>query len=307
MVAATFYYPSGTSSAVTKGAMTRVGSTLTYYVSDRTHAWWDPNATTIVYDGTDPVTTGYTLDYAGGYLHLSATPSGTVTVSFSYFVMERLGGGYGWSVSVKGGSAETTTFPVIGGETVDKTYIGTLTEWTATLKRHWYYARASVDMDVSVANTKLTWTWNGSGSFGNLEAVKYEEGAALQVARVGNLTTVTLETGVTTADAIKAHVAADPALASLWTVVDFSGHDGSGKVVAKTSTTCTGGRDSMEQIADMAKKVLCVFYLNAATATSERLEGVGVLTGIDTSDPIENIVEADLSFQGTGPLEYHAA
>ena len=307
--AASFYTYRGTSTALTDQPMSFVSGT-TYMVTTRTHAWWDPNATVVVKDNTSAITTGYSVNYAGGYVTLAQAPVGTVTASFSYFTMERLGGGYGWSVKVKGGTAETTEFPIIGATTPNKSYIGTLKEWTANVKRHWYYAKAAVDMncDSPVANTKSTWTWKKTGSFGNLEAVKYVAGVgALSVARVGHLTTVTIATGGSTMNAIIAYVANDATLSTMWDVTNFTGHDGSGTVTAAAQATCTGGRDSGEQIADLATKVLGVFYLSAASSTGERLEGVGVIDGITYNTPIEKIVEADLTFQGTGPMDYHSA
>ena len=308
--AATFYYPRANATPVVKGAMSQVGSTLEYYVTTRTNAWWNPNVSAIVYDGNTVIENCH-IDYAGGYVTLPAAPSGTVTASFTPYTMEKLGGGYGWSISVKGGTAETTEFPAIAGTLADKTFIGTLSEWTGTLKRHWFYGLASLDMvcTVPVPNTKTTWTWINGGANGNNESVVYTTAAsALTVTRAVNTTTVKMETGVTTMNAVKAAVAANTTLSTMWSIADYSGHNGSGLPTVAAELHCTGGRDSAEQVADVSSKILCVFYLNNANAaTSERLEGVGVLTGLDLNTPIEAVVEADLTFTGTGKLCYHTA
>lgn len=260
----------------------------------------------VAYDGGVAITTGYTVDYAGGYVNLSATPTGAVTVDAYAIPMEQLGGVYGWSASVKAGTADTTTFPAVAGTLTDKSFIGIpVKEWTATCKRHWWYARASVSTSIAGDNNDLTWTWIDSGSFGNSEAIKYEAGADLEIARADNETVVTFIAATTTAAQIKTHLEADTTLDALWELSYPTG-DGSGVVDTVAHTHAAGGRDSLEQISSLATKVLCVFYLDNSAATSARLEGVGILTGLDVEESLESIVEAPLTFQGTGGLNYHA-
>jgi hypothetical protein len=304
----TFYGQTpGASSALQAGeAMTQVGSTLQYFITDRTKAWWDPNKEVIVYDGVTPVA-GCKIDHAGGYVTLPATPAGVVTVSAYTFPMERIGGGYGFICAKKGSALDTTIFPALAATLLDKTFIGSgIMEWTASLKRHFFYALANFTTALGTANANLTWTWKASGTPGNLESVEYVAGVSLAVARVGHKTTVTYEAGSTLASAVKAAVEADPILKELWDISYPAGNDGSGEVGDVTETPLTGGRDSTDQLADVAKKVLVVFYLENDTPTSARLEGVGIITNLNFDDPLEVLVESDLDFEGTGAFCFHS-
>ena len=303
----TFYISRGDSTRYAGEGCTQVGSTNSYYITDRTKAWWDPAYEVVAYDGGVAITTGYTVDYAGGYVNLSATPTGAVTVDAYAIPMEQLGGVYGWSASKKAGTADTTTFPAVAGTLTDKSFIGIpVCEWSATCKRHWWYARATVTTSIAGDNNDLTWTWIDSGSFGNSEAIKYESGAELQIARADNETVVTYVAATSTASDVKSHLEADTTLDALWELSYPVDNDGTGVVGDVAHTHASGGRDSLEQISSLATKVLCVFYLENDAATSARLEGVGIITGLDVEESLESIVEVPLTFQGTGALCYHA-
>jgi hypothetical protein len=307
--ASTFYFPTpgGTPVAVNGAAMTQVGTTLTYYITTRTNAWWSPNHAVVVLDGVTPVV-GAKIIHAGGYVILPATPAGDVTVNVYTLPLEKLGGGFGWNCAKKGGTVETTVFPAIAGTVIDKTHIGTgIVEWTGSVKRHFWYAMASYSDPIETENASLTWTWKASGSFGNDEAIVYEAGAELQVARADNVTTVTYVAASTTAAQIKAHVDNDPVLATLWDLSYTTG-DGSGVVGAVSHVHCSGGRDSLQQLSQVGAKVLALFYLeNANAATSLRLEGVGIITNLQVDEALESLVDSPLDFQGTGPLSLHSA
>ena len=306
--ASSFYFPTpgGTPVAANGENMTQVGSTLTYYITDRTKAWWSPNHAVVVLDGVTPVT-GCQIVYAGGYVTLPAAPVGTVTVNVYTLPLEKLGGGFGWSASKKGGTVETTVFPALAATLADKSHIGTgIVEWAGSVKRHFWYARASWADPIATPNASLTWTWKGSGSFGNDEAIVYEAGAELQVTRAANVTTVTYVTGgaTTTAKNVKDHVEADAVLNALWELSYTTG-DGSGLVGAVSHVHCSGGRDNLQQLSSVATKVLCIFYLETAAATSLRLEGVGIITNLAVDEPLEALIDDSIDFQGTSPLSLH--
>jgi hypothetical protein len=307
--ASTFYMPTpgGTPTLVSGAPMTQVGTSLKYYITTRTNAWWDPNSPVVVLDGVTPVT-GCKIVHAGGYVTLPATPVGTVTVNVYTLPLEKLGGGFGWNTSKKAGTVETTVFPAIAGSVTDKTHIGTgITEWTASVKEHFWYAKASYVDPIAVPNASLTWTWKGSGSFGNDEAIVYSAGAVEEVARVANVTTVTYVTGgaTTTAAMVKAHVEADATLNALWELSYTSGN-GTGYVGAVSHVHCTGGRDSLQNLSKVATNVLAIFYLEVANAaTSWRQEGVGIITNFNLDEGLESLVDTALDFQGTGPFEVH--
>ncbi len=303
--ATSFFRSKGTSTLQTGEAMTRVGSTLQYYITDRAKAWWDPTKAVVVYDGVTPIA-GCKIDYAGGYVLLPATPAGAVTVDVYTIPRELMGGGYGWSASKKGAALDTTVLPDLAAELKDKTYIGSgITEWTSSLKRHFWYSLGSITTALGTANANLTWTWKGNRD-GNNESVEYVAGGSLEVARANNKTTVTYEAGVTLASAIKAHVEADPILKDLWDISYPAGNDGSGVVGAVTETDVTGAKDSLDELALVGTKILVVHYLDNTNAVSARLEGVGVISSMNLDDPLETLVESDLEFQGTGAFCFHS-
>ncbi len=305
--ASSFYFPTpgGTPVLVSGAAMTRVGSTLTYYITNRTNAWWSPNHAVVVLDGVTPVA-DCKIVYAGGYVTLPAAPVGTVTVNVYTLPLEKLGGGFGWNASKKGGTVDTTVFPALAVTLTDRSHIGTgIVEWSGSVKRHFWYARASYSDPIATPNASLTWTWKASGSFGNDEAIVYTAGAGLEIARVANVTTVTYEAGVTTAAAIKAHLEADATLAALW-ALSYTTGDGSGVVGAVSHVHCTGGRDNLQQLSSVGAKVLCIFYLETAAATSLRLEGVGIITNLSVDEPLESLIDDSIDFQGDGPLSLHS-
>ena len=305
-LAGTFYNNRGTSTLQSGIAMTRVGTTLQYYATNRLFAWWDPAHVPVILDGVTPIV-GCKIDYAGGYIILPAAPVGTVTANVYTTPMEMLGGGFGFSWSKKGSAIDTTIFPDIAGTLRDKSYIGSgICEFTASLKRHFFYAMASVTTAIATAQSNLTWTWKGAGSFGNDEAIRYVAGTPLSVVRAANETLVTYVTNSSLASQVKAMVEADASLSQLWDITYPVGNDGSGKVGDVAHTHASGGRDSMEQVSQVANKVLAVFYLDNATVVSPRLEGVAVITGLNMDDPLEGLVESNLDFQGTGELAYHA-
>lgn len=204
------------STAATGEAMTQVGSTLEYYISTRSKCWWDPNKAVVVYDGVTPITPSR-IDYAGGYVTLQAAPTGAVTVDIYYFALEALGGAYGWKADLKSDTKEVTTFPgTLNTATAWKEYVSTLEGWNCSISRHFFAAKASVSTAIATANANLKWEWKEAGRAGNNEAIVYEAGAELQIARADNVTTVTYENGVTTAALLKAHLEGDTVLAALW-------------------------------------------------------------------------------------------
>lgn len=207
-----------TSIAATNEAMTRVGSTLEYYITTRSKCWWDPNQVVVIKDGGAAITPSR-IDYAGGYVTLQSTPSGAVTADIYYFALEALGGAYGWKADLKSDTREVTTFPgTLNTATAWKEYVSTLEGWNCSISRHFFTAKASVTTVLGTANANLKWEWKDAGKAGNAEAIKYEVGTPLEVTRASNETVVTYVNGVTTAADIKAHVEADPVLAALWTL-----------------------------------------------------------------------------------------
>lgn len=289
--------------AATSEAMTH-GSGLEYYITDRNKAMWDPDNAVVIYDGGTPITPSR-IDYAGGYVTLQSTPSGAVTADCYYYALEALCGAYGVSASLKAETKDTTLFSnTLNSAAAWKEYVATLQSWTMNVKRHFFFARASVTTALSGDDNDLTWTWRENGVGGNAESIQYESGGSLAVSRAGHVTTVTYVATTTTAANVKAAIEADPTLNALWELSYPSGNDGSGVVDDVAEVAATGGRDSVE-ISRLGEKVLCVMYLDIMTGEIAKLEGIGHMTGFTPECQLENLVESDISFEGTGALRFH--
>jgi hypothetical protein len=284
--------------------MTQVGSTLEYYITDRAKAMWDPNQTVVVKVSGSPVTPSR-IDHAGGYVTLQSQPGGAVTVDVYYFEIEALGGAYGITADLKADTKDVTVFsPTLNSAVAWRQFLSTLKGWSMSVKRHFFYAKASVTTNITGNNNDLTWTWKDPGIGGNAEAIKYEAGGSLEITRASNETVVTYVTGSTTAAQVKAHLEADPTLNALWELSYPVGNDGSGIVAAVAHTHATGGRDSAE-ISKMGARCLCVMYLNIMTGSIAKLEGVGILKGMTPDCTLEALVESDITFEGTSALRFH--
>jgi len=238
------------STAATGEAMTQVGSTLEYYISTRSKCWWDPNKAVVVkVDGS--AVTPSRIDYAGGYVTLQTDTAEAVTVDIYYFALEALGGAYGWKTDLKADTKEVTTFPgTLNTATAWKEYVATLEGWNCSISRHFFTGKASVSTAIGTANANLKWEWKDPGRAGNNEALVYEAGAELQIARADNVTTVTYIAATSTAADVKGHLEADPVLAALWDasylVTDWTAGFHAGG--ANPSIDISGGTDSSFKI-----------------------------------------------------------
>jgi len=289
----------------TKEAMTQVGSTLEYYITDRTHAMWDPAKAVLIYDG-DTAITPSRIDYAGGYVTLQAAPAGAVTCTIYYFAIEALGGAYGWKADLKSDTKEVTTFSgTLNSATAWKEYVSTLEGWNCSVSRHFFLAKASVTTALVTADANLKWEWNDPGKAGNAEAIVYEAGAELQIARAANVTTVTYIDDTTIASDIKTHLEADPALAALWSLsyptTDYNAgfHQGG----ANPSIDISGGTDTSFNIkADSESTAhlitLTVAGLNSGVAIASAMQtAIRALGGAYTS--------VTVSYEGAPDTDYY--
>lgn len=285
-------------------ACSRVGSTSEFYITDRAKSWLDPaTPPTVTVGGV--ATVPVDIDLAAGFFTLASYTSGTVLITGAALAQKWLGGGYGFDIQPKTDKQECTTFPSsLNTVRIWRKYIATLKDWSATISRHYWYGRAWTLLDCTNANSDLVWIWKSYGTKGNLEQVVYVGGGALEVARVGHVTTVTVAAGTTAAD-IKAHVEADPVLSLLWAVDYASTQTGAGVVEAKSVQTCSGGRDHSSDIAKLGTKILVRFYLDVTTGSLEIISGVGMLEGVPEDVKLEGLIEADLNLQGDGRLKYH--
>lgn len=101
---------------------------------------------------------------------------------------------------------------------------------------------------------KLTFTANRPGTGGNAISVELEDGAAEAISVVGTVVTVTLNTGTSTANSVKALCDADASFKKLLSVVS----GGAGIVDVADATLLTGGTgtDLVVKVGGLAQAVL---------------------------------------------------
>ena len=144
--------------AATAEAMTIVGSTLEYYITNRAKCWWDPNLAVVVKDAGAPIIPSR-IDHAGGYVTLQAAPAGAVTVDVYYFTLEALGGAYGVDATLKADTKEVTTFSgTLNSAAAWREYVSLIQSWTMNVKRHFFYAKANFTTALG-ATKDLKWEW----------------------------------------------------------------------------------------------------------------------------------------------------
>lgn len=272
------------STAATGEAMTQVGTTLEYFIAERTKCWWDPNKAVVVkVDGS--AVTPSRIDYAGGYVTLVSATVLAVTVDIYYFAMEALGGAYGWKADLKSETKEVTVFPgTLNTATAWKEYISTLEGWNCSISRHFFVAKASVTTAIATANANLKWEWKSAGRAGNTEALVYEAGAELQIARASNITTVTYVAATTTAADVKAHLDADPVLAALWDVSYLT--------TDWTAGYHTGGQNPSVDISGGTDTSFNIKADSESTATLITLTVAGLNSGANIAAAMQTAIRA---------------
>lgn len=317
---ASLFSTTGSSTAATGEAMTRLGSTNFIYINNRTaptdHSWWDPYHVPVIKKDGNPIAASAILNiyYAAGMVELVAYSAGTYTCDVYWHTPSALGGCYGFSLEPKADTQDITVFSTsLNNPVVWRSKIKTLMDWTGTAQRHFFFGRAWVLMDCTNEHSDLIWIEKDWGEPGNLRKVEYIVGtdATLQVAYDAGTHKYTVTVGTTgttptsTAADIKAHVEADPVLAALVEVVYPTGETGTGIVNAKTAATMSGGRDQNTDFDSIGQMVLLRAYLDITTGSLKMVSGLAHLIGLPMNMKLEALYESDLSFQGIGPLLYH--
>ena len=301
---AALFTNSGTSTPVLGAATTPVsGTTTEFYITDRTHSWWDAAYPVSVYDGITLVTPEEVY-YAAGVVKLFAAPIGAVTITANWFVPQALGGVYGFEATMKADTVDITSFPLeLNNPVIWKSYLKTLLDWTGKASRHFFTGHAYAMVNCTNPNSDITWTLREWGDGGNAEQIQYVTGAALAIVFAAHKFTVTLNTGVTTANDIKAYVDASPTLSPL---VELE-VDGTGLGIVNVTSTQNfiGGHDEGTDFAWSENPVLLRYYINTTTGALQMLSGRAIVVGLPMNVKLDSVQEADLSFQGLGPLKYH--
>lgn len=128
------YLSSGSSASFTTEAMTDSGNHLRYSITDTDLAYWDIDSAITVYVDGSPVTSGYSIEYAGGNIIFETSQgASTITVSGKYFTVAEVGGFYNYKVNIEKTMVDITTF----GDTFKKV-LPILGDWSATAERFYY-------------------------------------------------------------------------------------------------------------------------------------------------------------------------
>jgi len=289
----------------TKEAMTQVGSTLEYFITDRTHAMWDPLKAVLIYDDATLVSPAR-IDYAGGYVTLPSTPVGTVTCTIYYFAIEALGGGYNVSADLKSDTKEVTTFSsTLNSATAWKEYVATLKGWSMSVKRHFFHAKASVTTAIGTTDANLKWEWTNPGIDGNAEAIVYATGTPLSVVRAANVTTVTYLDDSTIASEVKTLVEADPVISLLWSlsypVTDWNAGFHAGGT--NPSVDISGGTDTSFKILADSESTAQTVTLTVAGLNSGSLIAAAMQAAIRALGGAYSLVT--VTYEGSPVTDYY--
>ncbi|MBC7340889.1 MAG: hypothetical protein H5U02_00285 [Clostridia bacterium] len=106
-----------------------------YQVTNPTYRYWPLDAAITVKKNDVVITTGFTLERAGGYVVFDAPLLDTdvVTVSGQALTLVQCGGFFNWSVDMEAEDAEATTFASGGW----KEYISTVKGWSGSAEAYW--------------------------------------------------------------------------------------------------------------------------------------------------------------------------
>ena len=121
--------------AFTTQATTKNAANTRYQVTNAAFWYWPLDAAITVLKNAVPVTTGFTLERAGGFVVFSPALLGTdvVTVTGSALTLVQAGGFFNWSVDAEGETAETTTYASAGWKEFSQVIKG----WSGNAEAYW--------------------------------------------------------------------------------------------------------------------------------------------------------------------------
>lgn len=121
--------------AFTNEATTANTARTRYTITDTAKRYWSKGTAVVVKVGGTTVTTGYTLEYAGGVVvfNVAQAVGAVVTVTGAYVVLAQAGGFFGWSVEPTMDMQEKTTFQSNGWKEFEPTIKG----FTGSAEAYW--------------------------------------------------------------------------------------------------------------------------------------------------------------------------
>jgi predicted secreted protein len=119
----------------TDQATTKDGTNTRYQVTNAAYRYWPLDATITVKKNGSTVTSGYTLERAGGYVVFDSPlqPTDTVTVSGQALTLVQCGGFFNWSIDFEQETTEATTFASNGW----KEFAATVKGWSGSAEAYW--------------------------------------------------------------------------------------------------------------------------------------------------------------------------
>ena len=108
-----------------------------YQIDEEDFRYWDPDTPVLVQVNGAPITAGFTLEHAGGFVvfdeALILDVEDEVTVSGKALTLIQAGGFFNWSIDGDGEDAEATTFASQGW----KEFVRTLKGWSGSAEAYW--------------------------------------------------------------------------------------------------------------------------------------------------------------------------
>ena len=106
-----------------------------YQINDSDMRYWDPSTPVLVEVDGDTVSTGFTLEHAGGFVVFDTARDAEdeVTVSGKYLTLIQAGGFFNWSIDGDADDAEATTFESQGWKEFKRALVG----WSGSAEAYW--------------------------------------------------------------------------------------------------------------------------------------------------------------------------
>ncbi len=106
-----------------------------YQIDDPDLMYWDPTYPVLVEVNDSPVSTGFTLEHAGGYVVFDEAldAEDEVTVSGKALTLIQAGGFFNWSIDGDADDAEATTFASGGWKEYKRALVG----WSGSAEAYW--------------------------------------------------------------------------------------------------------------------------------------------------------------------------
>jgi hypothetical protein len=106
-----------------------------YQIDDPNLRYWEPSVPVLVEVDGSVITSGFTLEHAGGYVVFNSAldSESTVKVSGSYLTLVPAGGFFNWSIDTDGEDVEATTFASQGW----KDFVRTINGWSGSAEAYW--------------------------------------------------------------------------------------------------------------------------------------------------------------------------